>query len=71
MIYCPHMEMLKDKLSPVALTDDVAEMADYVRSDEGRIAIEAGLLDVQEGRTLEGPGVLSAELKRRAQERRQ
>jgi predicted transcriptional regulator len=57
-------------LTPVALTDDVAEMADYVRSREGRAAIEAGLLDIQEGRTIEGRGVLAAELRRRAEERR-
>jgi hypothetical protein len=64
------MEALRDKLTPVALTDDVAEMADYVRSPEGRAAIEAGLLDIQEGRTLEGTGALAIELKRRAKERR-
>jgi len=63
------MEALRDKLTPVALTDDVAEMADYVRSPEGRAAIEAGLLDIQEGRTLEGTGALAVELKRRAKER--
>lgn len=45
------MEKVDNKfnLTPVALTDDVAEMADYVRSREGRAAIEAGLLDIQEG----------------------
>ena len=64
------MEALRDKLTPVALTDDVAEMADYVRSPEGRAAIEAGLRDIQEGRTLEGTGALAIELKRRAKERR-
>ena len=64
------MEKLRDKPTPVALTDEVAEMADYVRSREGREAIENGLLDIQEGRTLEGKGALAAELKRRGQERR-
>jgi hypothetical protein len=52
------------------LTGDVAELADYVRSREGREAIETGLLDIQEGRTLEGKGTLALELKRRATERR-
>ncbi len=54
----------------VAMTDDVAEMADYVRSREGREAIEAGLRDFQEGMTLDGRGTLSTELKKRAKERR-
>ena len=70
MIYYDRMEKLRDKLTPIALTDDVAEMADYVRSKEGREAIEMGLLDIQEGRTLEGKGALAIELKRRAKERR-
>ena len=64
------MAELMHKPTPIALTDDVAEMADYVRGREGREAIEAGLLDIQEGRTLGGKGTLAAELKRRAKERR-
>jgi hypothetical protein len=70
MLYYIPMEKMIDKLTPVALTDDVAEMADYVRSREGREAIEMGLRDIQEGRTLEGKGMLANELKRRAKERR-
>ena len=66
------MSKLAEKLdvTPVAFTDEVAEMADYVRSTEGRTAIEDGLLDLQEGRTIEGEGALAAELKRRAEVRR-
>ncbi len=54
----------------VPMTDDVAEMADYVRSREGREAIESGLRDFQEGMTLDGRGALASELKKRARERR-
>ncbi len=66
------MSKVTDKLAatPVAFTNDVAEMADYVRSPEGRAAIENGLLDIQEGRTIESKGALAAELKRRAEVRR-
>ena len=66
------MEKVGKKLDlrPVAITDDVAQMADYVRSPEGRAAIERGLRDIQEGRTLQGRGTLAAELRRRAEERR-
>ena len=66
------MSKVTDKLdvTPVAFTNDVAEMADYVRSPEGRAAIENGLLDIQEGRTIESRGALAAELKRRAGVRR-
>ena len=47
MVYLASMDKLINKvdLTPVALTDDVAEMADSVRSKEGRDAIETGLLD--------------------------
>jgi predicted transcriptional regulator len=69
MCYYIRMETLRDTPNPVVLTDDVADMSDYVRSREGRAAIEAGLSDIQEGRTLEGEGVLARELKRRAEER--
>lgn len=66
------MSKVADKLdvTPVAFTNDVAEMADYVRSPEGRAAIENGLLDIQEGRTIRSKGALAAELKRRADVRR-
>jgi hypothetical protein len=66
------MSKVTDELdvTPVAFTNDVAEMADYVRSPEGRAAIDNGLLDIQEGRTIEGKGALAAELKRRAEVRR-
>jgi hypothetical protein len=57
-------------VTPVALTDDHAAMADYARSPEGRTAIERGLADVRQGRIIEGKGALSAELKRRAESRR-
>jgi len=72
VIHFFYMSKLAEKLdvTPVAFTDEVAEMADYVRSPEGRTAIEDGLLDLQEGRTIEGKGVLAAELKRRAEVRR-
>ncbi|WP_294538188.1 hypothetical protein [uncultured Rhodoblastus sp.] len=58
-------------VTPVALTDDLAAMSDYVRSAEGRAAIERGLSDIRQGRIIEGGGALAAELKRRATERRQ
>ena len=45
-------------------------MAEHVRSGEGREAIEAGLLDIRKGRTLEGKGALAAEPKRPAVDRR-
>ncbi len=57
-------------VTPVALTDDYAAMADYARSAEGRAAIERGVADIQQGRIIEGVGALSAELKRRAEARR-
>jgi hypothetical protein len=60
----------KNVATPVALTDDVAGMADYVRSPEGREAIERGLADIRQGRTLEGKNALASELKRRAAIRR-
>jgi predicted transcriptional regulator len=56
--------------TPVALTDDVAGMADYVRSPEGRASIERGLADIRQGRTMEGKDVLACELNRRAAIRR-
>lgn len=66
------MSKVKDSIdvTPVAFTNDVAEMADYVRSAEGRSAIENGLRDIQENRTVKGKGTLAAELKRRAEMRR-
>jgi predicted transcriptional regulator len=60
----------KMDVTPVAFTDDLAEMADYVRSPEGRAAIERGLQDIEDGRMFEGDGSLASELKRRAEERR-
>lgn len=57
-------------VTPVALTDDLAAMSDYVRSTEGRAAIERGLADIRHGRTIEGKGALAAELKARAARRR-
>ena len=66
------MTKIEDKLdvTPVALTDDHAAMADYARSAEGRAAIERGVADIRHGRIIEGAGALSAELKRRAEARR-
>jgi hypothetical protein len=66
------MTKVEEKLdvTPVALTDDHAAMADYARSPEGRAAIEHGLADIRHGRFIEGKGALSAELKRRAEARR-
>jgi len=66
------MAKVADKMdvTPVAFTDDLAEMADYVRSPEGRAAIERGLQDIEDGRMFEGRGALAVELKRRADERR-
>jgi hypothetical protein len=54
----------------VALTDDVAVMADYVRSAEGREAIKRGLNDIKHGRVIAGADALATELKRRAASRR-
>jgi len=70
--YTSSMTKVADKLdvTPVAFTDDLAEMADYLRSPEGRAAIERGLQDIEHGRMFEGKGALAAELKRRAEERR-
>jgi len=56
----------KNVATPVALTDDVAGMADYLRSPKGRAAIERGLADIRQGRTLEGQDAFASELKRRA-----
>jgi hypothetical protein len=56
-------------VTPVALTDDVTAMADYVRSKQGRAAIDRGLSDIKEGRVFVGRGSLSAELARRASSR--
>ena len=39
--------------APIAFTEDVTAMADYVRSAEGREAIERGLTDVRQGRRLQ------------------
>ncbi len=66
------MTKVEDKLdvTPVALTDDYAAMADYTRSPEGRAAIERGLADIRHGRIIEGSAALTAELKRRAIARR-
>jgi hypothetical protein len=60
----------KPDVTPVALTDDLTAMTDYVRSLEGRKAIERGLADIQHGRIIEGKDALSTELKRRAEARR-
>jgi hypothetical protein len=57
-------------ITPVALTDDVAAMADYVRSAKGREVIERGLSDIKHGRVIAGTDALSQELKRRAASRR-
>jgi hypothetical protein len=56
----------KNGPTPVALADDAARMADYVRSREGRAAIERGVADIRQARTLEGKDALASELKRRA-----
>ncbi len=66
------MTKVEDKLdvTPVALTDDYAAMANYARSPGGRAAIERGVADIRQGRIIEGAGALSAELKRRAEARR-
>jgi hypothetical protein len=56
--------------APVALTDDLAGMADYVRSVEGRAAIARGIADLREGRIIEGENALAEELTRRAAVRR-
>jgi hypothetical protein len=50
-------------VAPVALTDDVAAMADYVRSAKGLEAIERG-------RVIAGANALAPALKRRAANRR-
>ena len=58
------------EVTPVLITDDFTEMADYVRTTEGRLAIERGLTDIREGRVIDGRGALATELGRRAGERR-
>lgn len=60
----------KADVSPIALTDDLTAMADYVSSPEGQAAISRGIADIREGRFIEGRGALAAELKRRADLRR-
>jgi hypothetical protein len=57
-------------VTPVALTDDVAAMAGYVRSAKGREAIEHGLSDIKHGRVIAGANALASELKRRSANRR-
>ena len=57
-------------VTPIALTDELAAMSNYVRSLEGRAAIERGIADIHQGRTIEGTGVLAVELTARAIRRR-
>ena len=66
------MSNIDDKVpvTPIALTDDLTAMADYVSSSGGRAAISHGIADIREGRFIEGRGALAAELKRRADLRR-
>jgi hypothetical protein len=52
--------------SPLATTDDMTGMADYIRSPEGRAAVERGVSDLRQGRVIRGKGSLSAEMRRRA-----
>jgi hypothetical protein len=67
--------MVKTSSTPldaaVALTDDVTDMADYMRTEQGRAAILRGLTDIEEGRVLVGQGALETELARRASSRRE
>jgi len=60
----------KPAATPVALTDDVTAMSAYVRSPEGKAAIERGGADLREGRIVEGRNALATELNRRAKARR-
>jgi hypothetical protein len=60
----------KPEPTPIAFTEDVTAMADYVRSVEGRDAIERGLSDVRQGRVIRGENALAVELSRRAALRR-
>jgi len=71
-MYDGPMTKLADRMdvAPIALTDEVTGMADYVRSPEGREAIERGLSDIRQGRIIEGEGALAIELNRRAGIRR-
>ena len=69
--YTSNMAKVAEKMdvTPVAFTDDLAEMADYVRSPEGRAAIERGLR--YRGRPhARGQGGACFRAKRRADERR-
>ncbi len=60
----------KPEPAPIAFTEDVTAMADYVRSVEGRETIERGRSDVRRGRIIEGENALAVELRRRATARR-
>lgn len=60
----------KPEPTPIAFTQDVTGMADYVRSVEGREAIERGLSDVRQDRVIKGENALAVELSRRAAIRR-
>ena len=60
-----------DVITPVAITDDLTAMADYVRSADGRQAIERGMADIRDGRTIAGEDALASELNKRASIRRQ
>jgi hypothetical protein len=57
-------------VTPALISDDFAEMTDYVRTAEGRRAIERGFSDIREGRVIDEKGSLSADLGRWAGERR-
>ncbi len=56
----------KPEPTPIAITEDVTAMVDYVRSVEGREAIERGLSDVRKGLVINGENALAVELSRRA-----
>ena len=60
----------KAKYAPIALTDETAEMSDYVRGAAGRKAIDRGLADIRRGRIFTGKNALALELRRRASNRR-
>ena len=69
-VFCMIETIKYPEIVSVGLTCDVIGMVGYARSAEGQLAIRRGLKDIMEGNVLAGEGALAAELKRRAEKRR-